>query len=222
MGSVETDTGHSSQQWKSDRTKYKQHLGTDPLCELLELRYVWMRDHGATPPASCTTTEWLLRGKQPRVCCSYYISNEVVTISKCCHPSTVVWESVDFLHFWSNCEHQRGFYFRENSAKKGKKIADIHKSWFLDMSVIINWIAVVLYVFQAQTVSKKSQLLCVQQLRGTDAAAYSPLFLLLPSHRVTVSPPLRVFFTLLPYLSQTFLWKQSSVRDHCTFLFFFF
>ena len=220
MGSVETDTGHGSQQWKSDRTKYKQHLRIDPLCELLELRYVWVRDHGASPPASCTTTEWLLRGKQPRVCSSYYISNEVVTISKCCHPSTVVWESVDFNISGQTVNTRGVFYFRENSAKKGKKIADIHKSWFLDMSVIINWIAVVLYVFQAQTVSKKSQLLCVQQLRGTDAAAYSLLFLLLPSHHVTVSPPLRVFFTLLPYLSQTFLWKQSFARITGHFFFF--
>ena len=127
-----------------------------------------------------------------------------------------------FLHFWSNCEHQRDFYFWENSAKKGKKIADIHKSWFLDMSVIINWIAVVLYVFQAQAVSKKSQLLCIQQLRGTDAAVYSPVLLLLSSHHVTVSPLLRGFFTRLPYLSQTLLWKQSFVRDHWTFLFSFF
>lgn len=76
-----------------------------------------------------------------------------------------------FLHFWSNCEHQMDFYSWENTAKSGKK-QDIHKSWFSDMSVIINWIAVVFHVFQTQTVSKKGQLLRIQQLWGTDIAVH--------------------------------------------------
>lgn len=91
------------------------------------------------------------------------------------------------------------------------------------MSVIINWIAVVLYVFQTQTVSKKSQLLCIQQLRGTDSKVYSffpflhPLF----SPRHSLSSPTCPLLSIALFVSQTFLWRQSFIWDHWTFLLIF-
>lgn len=96
-------------------------------------------------------------------------------MSKRSHFSTAAWNSVH-LDISGQIVNTAGgifIYLRKHCQKLGgRKNEDIHKSWFSDMSVIINRVAVVLHVFQAQTVSKASQLLCVHQLRGTDAAVH--------------------------------------------------
>ncbi len=73
-------------------------------------------------------------------------------MSKSSHFSTVAWDSVHF-YISGQIVNTRGIFIFGKTLPRVEKIGVIHKSWFLDMSVILNWIAVVLYVFQTQTVS---------------------------------------------------------------------